>query len=180
MPDQDIPARIKNMKTGATLDLPGTFVNIRISNPLKTDRADAAGKGSQVKQAQGYSDFQVDLSLDLAGKDALKDLHKIQSFYRPEGAELSTPPTFLVIAPETAAMGVGELLWIDVVMDRGNYDDVIPVQLPFEAVNASDLAGPGGGTGGGSGGGDGSGGGGAYGDDYTDWLLNNDGSHVGY
>ncbi len=177
MPDQDIPARIKNMATGETLDLPGNFVNIRISNPLKTDRADAAGKGAKVKQAQGFSDFRVDLNLELAGKDALKEINKIQTFYRPEGAELSTPPTYLVITPETAAMGVGELLWMDVSMDRGNYDDTIPVTLPFEEVQASDLAGPGG-TGGDGTGGDG--GDGAYGDDYTDWLLNSDGSHVGY
>ena len=178
MPDQDIPARIKNMQSGATLDLPGTFTNIHISNPLKADRADAAGKGGTLKQAQGYSDFKVDLSLDLAGEEALADLKKIQDFYRPQGVELGTPPTFLVVTPETAVMGVGELLWLDVSMDRANYDDVLPVHLPFEEVNAADLAGPDGGEGTGTGGGDG--GEGAYNDDYTDWLLNSEGSHVGY
>ena len=181
MPDQDIPARIKNMQSGATLDLPGNFVTIHISNPLATDRAEAAGRGSTLKQAQGYSDFQVDISLELAGEEALAELKKIQDFYRPQGVELSTPPTFLVIAPETEAMGVGELLWTDVSMDRNNYDDVIPVRLPFEEVNASDLAGPdGGGQGSGSGAGGGEGGEGAYADDYTDWLTNSGGSHVGY
>ena len=165
---EEIPARIVNLSAGSFLDLPGTFSAINISNPLKMDRARGAGKGSEVKQAQGYSDYRVDLSLDLAGDDALSDLEKIQDFYRPQGADSATPAVFLVVCEETVAMRVGKLLWTDVSVDRSNWDDVLRVRLPFEEVNASDAAGAGGTDGETDADGEG-----AYdGNDYVDWITN--------
>ena len=140
MDSSDWPVKIKNLDTGETLDLPGVYQNMSIGQDVIIDEAKAEGVSGKLKQAQGFDDLNVHLSILLPNTGLtngvpsnLLELNKINASFQATSSS-GTPSRFEIISPHTYVRGVKEVIWSNLSSDEGNEDDTIWLDLSFKQL----------------------------------------------
>ncbi len=148
---QDWPVTLKNLDTGETLELPGVYQYMTIGQSVIIDSAKAEGASGRLKQAQGFDDLHVNLTVLLpdlgqtnGADNNLVELRKINDAFKATTSS-GTPSRFEIVSLHTYVRGVKEVIWSDLSSDEGWEKNTIRVDLTFTQIVQSNQQSDGGG-----------------------------------
>lgn len=147
---QDWPLTLTSQATGSSLAIPGIYQGANIARPVRLDEAATEGKSGKRRQAQGFEDAEVTISLLLIDDEAGTALIKLQQIEQLHTALDATgkPAVFTAVSPHLRARRIRQVLWTDLRSSETNNDTTILVDLVFAEYNpavalAEDRAAPG-------------------------------------
>lgn len=121
----------KLVKLGGVV-LPGLFKSMEISRQAAVDEIEVEGSAVSPKQAVGYEDAKVklELTVDSTGTDsAQSQIAKLHDLFRKKGQ--TVPQPIELVCKETAAAGIGKVLFEKLSVKRTNKTDQYAVTLEF-------------------------------------------------
>lgn len=131
--ESKLPIFIENssVKVGGVL-LPGALKSIEVTQEAAIDEVEVEGAAVKPKQAVGYEDAKIKLELIVdasANQSADDKLAQINALFHPKGQSIPQPVDML--CKETAAAGIGKVLFQKITHKWTNKSDQYAVTMEF-------------------------------------------------